>query len=50
MDLAREWVKDCAWADVEEDEDVDDMSNEEIVDGIERHYDGGWDQFVADSK
>jgi hypothetical protein len=49
IDEAREWVKDCSWADIEEEEDVDDMSDDEIRAGVNRYYAGGWDQFVADA-
>jgi hypothetical protein len=44
---ARGWVADCEWAD---DFEVDELTAEQIKRGIERHYDGGWRAFVADSR
>lgn len=40
---AREWAEDCTWKD-----DPRDASDAEIVHGINRHYDGGWDGFLRD--
>jgi hypothetical protein len=45
---AREWVKDCEWGDLEP-EDVDRLTRRLLVRGVERHYEGGWLQFVADN-
>jgi len=45
---AREWVRDCSWADLDPD-DVDTLGTIEIVRGVELHYDGGWAQFVLDA-
>lgn len=42
---ARGWISDCVWANLEPD-DVDDLTDEEIRRGVQRHYDGGWDAFV----
>lgn len=44
----RSWVKDCQWADVPEESDVDEMSDAEIIAGVNRHYDGGVHQFMMD--
>jgi hypothetical protein len=44
---ARQWLKDVEWADLEP-EDVDRLTAKVVVRGVERHYDGGWLQFVAD--
>lgn len=43
----RDWAKDCAWRDVDED-DVDEMPLAELLRGIERHYDGGMAAFIRD--
>jgi hypothetical protein len=36
----KDWIKDVYWADMDS-EDVDDLSDEEVLGGIERFYDGG---------
>lgn len=48
LDAARDWVKDCTWADAEDDSDIDDMTAEQITRGVQRHYDGGIAQFLQD--
>lgn len=45
----REWVKDCVWADIGDDADVDDLTDAQILKGVARFYDGGIDAFVRDS-
>ena len=44
---ARGWVADCEWGDEFE---VNELTAEQIKRGINRHYDGGWRAFVADSR
>lgn len=41
---ARAWIADC-WG----DELADSLTNGEVVDGVKRHYDGGWAQFHRDA-
>jgi hypothetical protein len=48
LDEARAWIADCEWADLSP-EDIDDLSDDAIVDGVERHYEGGWAQFRIDN-
>jgi hypothetical protein len=43
----REWVMDCVWADVDPEE-VELLSDAEIIRGVKRYYDGGLSQFLAD--
>jgi hypothetical protein len=45
----RDWVKDCQWGDVQDESDVDDMSNTQIIKGVERYYEGGVKAFLRDS-
>lgn len=45
MHDARGWIADCTWAD-----DVTDLTDDEVLAGIERHYVGGWHQFVLDGQ
>jgi hypothetical protein len=42
---AKAWIHDCSWLD--ESEDLEDLTDEEVRRGIDRHYDGGWIQFLA---
>ena len=43
---ARTWIRDCSWQD--EAEDLEDLTSEEVMRGIDQHYEGGWIQFLAD--
>jgi hypothetical protein len=42
---ARAWIDDCDWDDLES---AQLLSPSEVVDGIERNYAGGWEEFLAD--
>jgi hypothetical protein len=46
VQAARDWVLDCSWK--ENPEDILEMSDTEILRGVERHYDGGLSQFARD--
>lgn len=41
---AREWIADCTWRDLDP-ELLDELPADEILDGVERHYDGGLEAF-----
>jgi len=41
---ARGWIADCQWADIGPD-DVADLTDEQVIAGISRYYDGGWAAF-----
>lgn len=45
---ARDWIKDCigTWRDIESDEEVDELTDAEVLKGIERHYCGGVAAFI----
>lgn len=45
---ARDWIRDCQWADLDTD-DVDDLDDDQVIAGVRRHYVGGWDSFLRDS-
>lgn len=47
-DLARDWISDCLWGEMDE-EDVIDLTNEQVRRGVERHYHGGWTSFLEDA-
>ena len=44
---AREWVSECTWK--EDPEDLEDLTDAEVRRGVNRHYEGGWQQFVQDT-
>jgi hypothetical protein len=48
LGAARDWIADCWWADLDSD-DVDELTDREVIDGIRYHYAGGWPAFVRDS-
>ena len=48
INCARDWIKDCTWRDINDEEEIDGMSDEEIIDGIKRHYAGGLRAFISD--
>ena len=42
---AREWISDCEWGNLEPD-DIAELSDIDIVRGVDRHYSGGWEEFL----
>jgi hypothetical protein len=42
---AREWIAECQWRDIDSEEDVEELSDEEITEGIAKHFDGGIESF-----
>lgn len=46
---ARAWVADClgGWTDLEDEDDISALSDEELLIGVNRHYDGGIDSFLT---
>jgi hypothetical protein len=44
----REWLAECTWADLEP-EDIADLTDAEVIAGVERHYSGGCHQFAVDA-
>lgn len=45
ISAARSWAADCDWA--EEAEDIADMTDLQVVAGVQAHYEGGWAAFAA---
>jgi hypothetical protein len=43
---ARDWVSECEWADMDDD-DLSELTDKQIIQGITRHFDGGWSGFLA---
>lgn len=50
IEQMRDWVKECSWGERFEDSDIDDMTPEELIKGVQRHYEGGLKQFMIDSE
>jgi hypothetical protein len=44
---AKSWILDCEWGDLDA-EDVPELSDTEVINGIARNYGGGIDQFILD--
>lgn len=44
----RGWLADCSWRDLGVEE-VAQLSDEQVVGGVRRHYVGGVEQFLVDS-
>jgi hypothetical protein len=44
----RDWAKDCQWADDTDSDFVDELTDEQVIKGVQQHYDGGLTQFVKD--
>lgn len=42
---ARGWIADCTWA---EELDVEELTDLEVIKGVDKHYDGGWEAFLRD--
>lgn len=42
----RIWISDCKWRN--KPEDLKDLTDDEVIQAIDRHYDGGWIQFFND--
>lgn len=48
LKLARDWIKDCDWADIEDDQDVDELTDKQVEKAVRRFYDGGISNFKKD--
>jgi hypothetical protein len=48
IEEAKAWILDCEWFDIHSEDDLSDLSNIEIEKGIDKHYDGGLEQFKRD--
>ncbi len=45
----RDWIKDCQWDDLPDEAAVDELSDEEVLRGIQNNYDGGIKDFLRGS-
>jgi hypothetical protein len=46
--LARDWIKDClgTFRDLEDEEEIDALTDTQVIKGISRHYSGGIQAFI----
>jgi len=42
----RDWIADCSWPDLPPEE-VPDLTDDEVIQGVRQHYDGGLEAFLA---
>jgi hypothetical protein len=47
LDAMHGWATDCEWLDADT---LDELTPAQLVRGIDRHYDGGVNGFVADAQ
>ena len=40
------WLSDCVWGDIEDSSQFEEMSYMQLKKGIERHYEGGFQEFL----
>jgi len=45
----REWLKDISWADMEPEE-IDNISDNNVIIAVRDHYEGGLEAFLKDNK
>ena len=45
---ARGWIADCSWR--IEPEDLEELTEQEVIKVVDRHYYGGWKQFCRDTE
>lgn len=48
ISAARSWIADCEWTNLDGDEDIADLTDPEVVAGVQKYYGGGWPQFRRD--
>jgi hypothetical protein len=48
LELARDWIKSCDWGDIKCDEDVDELTDKQVENGVKKFYDGGIINFKKD--
>ena len=47
IEQMRDWIKECLpWPDLETEEEVDDLSDAEVIKGVKTHFDGGIEGFL----
>ncbi len=49
LKAAIQWVAECCWGDISDEEDCDELTPHQIWTGVERHYSGGIAQFIKDA-
>ena len=47
---AKDWIADCEWADILCQSDIDSLRPESVFASVQKHYSGGWEQFIKDGE
>ena len=47
---AVEWFQECSWSNREADDSFSDLTDDQVIAALNRHYDGGFAQFVRDGQ
>lgn len=50
--MMTDWIKDCLgiWTELDSEDAVDELSDTQVLNGIQRHYSGGLVQFLKDGQ
>lgn len=48
MTEMRQWVAECQWRDVVDQDDADELTDKQVLRGVAKHYSGGIEQFLSD--
>jgi hypothetical protein len=48
--LIIDWAADCMWADIQSREDLEELTDNELLKAVNKHYVGGYNQFLEDMK
>ena len=46
IEAGREWISDCQWGNLDP-EDIAELEPIEIVRGVDKHFHGGWEEFLS---
>jgi hypothetical protein len=45
LKLAREWIKECSWREEYTEDEIDELSDQAVEKGVDRHFSGGVAEF-----
>lgn len=46
----RDWAKDCEWAEDQDSDFIDELTDIQVLKGVNQNYNGGLVQFLADNE
>lgn len=47
IQAGKEWLKECVWAESDDNSFIDELSDDQIIKAIKRHFGGGVEAFLA---